>query len=356
MLTSRGNEPEISSPESRRVLTLAPISQARDHDQPPHSSCHSFTRIQEPSPQALHCDSWILGADCTRLYPGSLLEKRYLLFLANRISHDYLIRFKFLQPGAGDVLVHQSRLEWAGGPLAGLLNEYFKEGRNRIVKLSLEDDPVSFEHIVLFLYCQKVDFQFSSTTRLLELAKAAHRWQLSELLDGILEVIRRKDLLRQKSERFYASYLLKLDGIPKEFSSYCWAIIGTHFTEFWSVEDASGDSLLDLAIEQDALATVFDSISHESKDNSAMIWKFTLTQIEPRVEDDDKMLALLERLICGLMGFDADFVEKGELDTQISVRAMRLVWVANKRFNVSCYTSRGRSIRFHPRVPSRMIN
>lgn len=172
-----------------------------------------------------------------QVFGGSLSPKlEYLQSLcdwcASRRLPDPTLAFRFAPLySAVDEAIHESRLLFAGGPLAALATRDFRERSERLVTLCEDDDPDTFAVIRQFLYGNEISLAGKAVHRLLAIASAAHRWELLPLFRGLCVFIVHHDLINNPDKLLSAVRTVALEGAPDEFRNYFWECTAGFFSE-----------------------------------------------------------------------------------------------------------------------------
>lgn len=263
-------------------------------------------------------------------------------WLSEREGDDLLVKFIFVQPGESPISILSSRLEFAGGPLAALLNVPFKEKNTREVKLSSEDDPQSFQVIRHFLYKRKIclqnenGLQFVDLDSVIKFILSAHRWQLDALVYALVEYVQLNDMICCLKD---VLQLVKVFELPHIFSrnasDYFWTSVGHYYKDICAkpsictstatnknkdVEITTNEAdkttlqpycplfpnLWELAFSQppSAVRNVLTSMMmkiesiNDAKDSlsSSDIRNLVLNYLESRISDDDQLIELIDLL------------------------------------------------------------
>lgn len=281
----------------------------------------------------------------------------FLTWLAGRQEDDFRVRFIFHQShNAPDVYIQQSRLEWARGPLAALVKPPFVEAASRRVQLCEADDPKSFAVVLKFLNGVQVPLAdvHGGVHTLLAAARSAHRWDLSELLRGVCLYLSKCHMLQLTDHLIDAADVATLPGVEPGFVEYFWACVGRRFKEFRTVDGyrvfAAADGgfttekaeaievpievdvcprfpkLWQLAFEQGMTQTVLKAaIAKEDDEFKEALLQVVLHYFEPKMAEDSAVLDLLILFELKEWDYCDKVLSEGALDSNCTVRAMRLL-------------------------------
>lgn len=254
--------------------------------------------------------------------PTRVLCDQFLDYQAALKEDDRLVCFNLQQElNSVDVFIHQSRLKYAGGPLAALVTKDFAEKELRKVQLSEEDDELTFRIIRGYLYFQHVHLSFLTLSQLVNVARCSHRWGLTGLFEALGDYITQHCLLSDAAAVRTASVILSLPGVSERFAAYFWDCAGEHFDGFTHprLEDhldsspnagngKSGDSaslgvqsfcgIWDMALNCDALPRLVDRILCVARgDVIEQLLAWVLLYLEPRISRDDSVIDLVVRIL-----------------------------------------------------------
>lgn len=175
-------------------------------------------------------DTWEVFGTC--LSPRFEYLQSLCNWCASRRVPDVTLTFRFAALyTATDESVHESRLLFAGGPLAALATRDFRERTERLVALCEDDDPDTFAVIRDFLYGKEISLAGRGVERLFSIAGAAHRWELLPLFRGLCFFVVDHDLIVDTDKLLSAVRIVALDGVPKQFRYYFWERTAAFFAE-----------------------------------------------------------------------------------------------------------------------------
>ena len=245
-------------------------------------------------------------------------------FLSAREGDDLLLHFSF--PTTSSTLsIHASRLEHAGGPFSALSQQPFSEHHTRQVALSPEDDLQTFRLLRRYLYLQHVPLPAGNMCALASIICAAHRWQLIPLVAGVAELVRTDQSIHSVEDVIQASRFVRMPGIPTQTLIYFWVQVGrfyrwlrvpnTHverdedideldqcawnwplFKDLWTIAIAQGmeQVVLHCLTVKEAEEDDDEEPEDEDKVESKEIEDLVLGYLEPIIEEDERMMRLLE--------------------------------------------------------------
>eukprot|EP00177_Eucheuma_denticulatum_P006588 GFKZ01011991.1.p2 GENE.GFKZ01011991.1~~GFKZ01011991.1.p2 ORF type:complete len:477 (+),score=63.97 GFKZ01011991.1:197-1432(+) len=305
--------------------------------------------------------SWCLDPTAKTIAPTASYMRKFLRFLSERKDDDPAICFIF-HPchNHPDLYIQQSRLEWARGPLAAMVNETFAEGLTKEVRLCQSDDPESFQLLAKYLNVLEIEFggmsSGSGVATLLALARSAHRWDLSQLLSGVCMYLEKERLLRGTEELVDASDVVTLPGVDEGFIEYYWEEVGRQFGEFrmrngtrvyakdargglTTAEDEEGTDVgleirvcprfptlwslaMEMKMEKKVVKTAVERASGEVKED---LLRVVLSVLEPRMANEADVREMLRSFEWREWNYRVRVMRLGVLDAECSVRAMRLL-------------------------------
>ncbi|CDF39049.1 unnamed protein product [Chondrus crispus] len=280
---------------------------------------------------------------------------------------DPLLHFRFT-PSAPEQPVHHSRLLFVGGPLAALATRDFREKNSAVVTLSPLDAPDVFALIRRFLYAAPLPLEDVAVDRLLRLARATHRWQLTPLFEALCTFVAEQGFLDDPQNVLQAADLSTLPDVPPLFVTTFWTAAAKAFDDFGPQplpkrgrcrlaledsddEDAASSSeqnpgtsaksadippilarlcprfphIWDIALSQQILPSFLLSVSSFSKrDLTIDLLDLLVQYIEPRLASDDVLVRLFSALDPGAVSAERLF-ERPSLVSECSPRAMRLL-------------------------------
>lgn len=196
--------------------------------------------------------------------------------------------------------------------MAVLVSANFRESAERLVELSDEDDPDSFAAIRAFLYACPVELDDRKHGAVFRIAAAAHRWQLHDLLQGICAYVVAFNLLDDEEALLCAVPVVALPAVAPSFVEVFWNLVGVSFSRFamvhteashadageehFNVRECPGfPGIWDLALSQSALPTLLRALTKtRNQDIQAQLLDMLMRDLEPRIDDDDTTLKLLE--------------------------------------------------------------
>lgn len=352
----------------------------------------SPTKVSLPAlPPSTVLGNWILTEHS--FAPQRAYFMNFCSELAKRRVVDHLMWFKFPQKGIEPVAVHYSRLALVGGPLAALLHERKvedvemakKEGgktpekeprkeklvekdvaadtenkdkldaemidedldnlvrtpesppRKSPVILSEDDTPRTFNVITKYLYCEEIRFNYLTFDEIVHLAKAAHRWELTDLYNATFSYVMDQNLLAGGLGIRTFIPLVSHVETPESFRRYFCIAVGHHFdvlyprlkalveTEKIAAVRPTVPPLWDVVIAQNMLSHVIHCISLYSKQSyDTYLLDVILRYYESRNgKSDDDVLGLLSQLNWDEIDTSAVFDSAGP-SKNWSGRAVRL--------------------------------
>lgn len=274
-------------------------------------------------------------------------------WLSNHVKDESAIRFRFSYTyHEPDIFIHQSRLEYVGGPLAALTREGFSEHENKVVELSEEDDPVTMTVIKDFLYGKHINIYDMRLCDTVRAVRASHRWQLDELVEVLCDSMICTNMLNGGEDILLAANVIRLPHLPPSFREHFWEEVGKNFDSFSHESDESNEEkpctnndvnvrlnpkfpdLWQLALEDDMVVRVIRLIIiHSIRITSEDLLTLILVYLEPRIKSDKE--------VCGLLGeleFDGEWWDSSaELDLvsneKCSIRGTKLLVMAALRPN-----------------------
>ncbi|CDF32333.1 unnamed protein product [Chondrus crispus] len=191
---------------------------------------HKFSSRQEEK-DALG-DGWFV--DSKGLAPTYGELEKMCKFLSNRAKVDPCITFSFSNQGSSafpSLEINSSRLEYVAGPLSTMISSTFSEGLTGQVNLCEADRPPVCTLLRDFLYTRPVCLQDVSFKDICNLAKAAHRWDLSVLFNGILLYVKDRGLLSSPTQVILFAEVIELQISPLDHTKYFWKQVGKLYKE-----------------------------------------------------------------------------------------------------------------------------
>lgn len=293
---------------------------------------------------------WVI--DDKLLRPGDSFTASSCSWQAENVEDDVVIRFAFHDFfNYGYVLIHTSRLRWAGGPFAALVRGDFVERMEKSVNLSTDDSPLAFSIIRNYLYLKTISLDDATLETLLRTMKAAHRWQLPGLFRLLREFSRVQDLLPNVAAVCSAKDVVVLPGISERFKSYFWDRVANLFDAFspkiptetgtnaltskGNNADTSRDvissrscplfpELWSLAVSQGVVRNVMQKIKAclKKKLNETFL-EVAMVCLEPQIDDNDEVFDMLCPLVADCLSVDS-FLRKASISNLCSSRALLL--------------------------------
>lgn len=265
---------------------------------------------------------------------------------------DNLIQFEFSPPHTHEaIFVHQSRLEFVGGPMKALVTQDFKEKVLQKVSLSAEDDPETFAIIKDYLYCKNIGLFGKPVPLLVTVIRSAHRWELSDLFQAICRYVVQYDVLSDLRLASCLADVILFPDVPVMLKEYFWLRVAQYFDQSAPPEfrnnnlptrlgnctesDENVDTIMktlspsfpqiwNLAIADRALPTLIQRILETtSRDINEALLRLILQHLEPRIQDDAVLLNLLNMVLMD-SGPCHDLLNKSYVDRLWSARAVRL--------------------------------
>ncbi|CDF38143.1 unnamed protein product [Chondrus crispus] len=370
----------------------------------PQKLLPSPTKISlPPMPPSTLVGNWILHEHS--FAPQREYFMSFCAQLSRRRVVDHLMSFRFPQEDIEPVAVHYSRLALAGGPMAALLREKKEEDvvmgtpgrekdkendksdsskkedgkgkpvekdvssekeanekeadpmlddepslvrtpdsppRKSPVLLSDDDTPRVFNIIVKFLYCEEVQFNYLTFQEVVQLAVAAHRWQLTDLYNATFAYVMDQNLLADGLGIRTFIPLVSHAETPEAFRRYFCIAVGHHFdvlyprlkaislTESTAPVSLSVPPLWDVIVSQNMLSHVIHCIglySEESYDQYLL--DVVLRYYEPKKGSmDEELQGLLSQLNWDEIELSETFASDGP-SKNWSARAIRMAALAS---------------------------
>lgn len=174
---------------------------------------------------------WILAAH-DYLRPGDAFAASCGGWYARHVEDDIAIRFIFHDKfKAGHVLIHASRLKWAGGRLAALVTRDFVERTEKTVRLCIHDTPFAFDVIRDYLYLTHIWF-VGASEHMRQSVRVAHNWGLM----GLVRLLCRSNSFRSSFESVTdlrsGRDIFVLPGIPDKSKEFFWESVAILFDTF----------------------------------------------------------------------------------------------------------------------------
>lgn len=327
----------------------------------PSSFCISMSETSVVKQSEATFPSWEIRDRTLRPSP-TYIDK----FCQSYLSHDTtddIIRIIFAAHfGAPDEVVHHSRLSFVGGPLAVLVSRDFREKRDNVVTLSDADNPATFAAIRLFLYCRPIPLENLKMSETLDLARAAHRWQLNPLFQSVCRYMVEMGLLLGPQAVMQASDVAAFPDVPEVFSHCFWGAAATCFDAFGPekldrsggdgyrlvIDDSDEDDgeaetsgletpailarlcprfpyLWDIALSQGVVPRFLLAVKASStRVLTADLLDLVLQYLEPKIPDDETVVRLIAGLDPGAAHCESLFC-RPDIENDCSTRAIRLL-------------------------------
>ena len=248
-------------------------------------------------------DGWYV--DSKGLWPTYGELEKMCNFLSNRAKADPCITFSFSNQGPStfpSLEINSSRLEYVAGPLQTMISSTFSEGLTGQVNLCEEDRPPVCTLLRDFLYTRPVCLEDVSFKDICNLAKAAHRWDLAALFNGILQYVEDRDLLSCATRVILFAEVIVIPIFLLDHTKYFWKRVGKFYEELANPrkvphlrDHAQNPSRSDVK----AIDSCNDSDSHSSGDNCSRRYAKgehesdeprSGTEDSQRVENDEESL------------------------------------------------------------------
>lgn len=276
---------------------------------------------------------WTVDHECLSPSQNELIALQ--TWLSEREGDDLLVKFVFPQSGGSTISILSSRLEFAGGPFAALLNVPFKEKQSREVTLSCDDNPETFQLIRSFLYKRKIAMTDGNDSRSVDLQSiirvilSAHRWQLDQLVTSLLTFIEISNMICDINDLLQ---LIPVFQWPVCFSKHASNFFWFNVSEFYDkiCEQPHKSTSLLVANKEKNVETTANKAPHAAFDPPCPLfpnlWPLLLSEpfstlykfvqniivsdslnnndaqrlllgyLEPRIEDDDQLIELFSLL------------------------------------------------------------
>lgn len=215
--------------------------------------------------------------------------------------------------------------------------------RKEPVDLNDGDTPRTFAIVVKFLYCEEICFNYLTFDEIVTLAKAAHRWGLTDLYNATFAYVMDQNLLAGGHGIRTFIPLVGQPETPESFRRYFCIAVGHHFDVLYprlkaesatkaslGIEKSGRPPLWDVIITQRMLSHVVHCIrlySKKSYDDYLLDVILRYYEPMPDVEEED-VVGLLWQL--NWDNIDPDIVFQGDGPCQRwSTRAIRLTALAS---------------------------
>lgn len=215
--------------------------------------------------------------------------------------------------------------------------------RDAPVDLTEGDTPRTFAIVVKFLYCEEICFNYLTFDEIVVLAKASHRWALTDLYNATFSYVMDQNLLAGGHGIRTFIPLVSHAETPENFRRYFCIAVGHHFDVLYprlkaqaATESSLGakartrPALWDVVMKQKMLSHVIHCIrlySKNSYDEYLLNVIMRYCEVDDDIEDED-IIGLLSQLNWDNIDVNSVFSRDGA-SASWSARAIRLAALAS---------------------------